>query len=257
MSYDNQLLSEATRETLEVFQVMADMRREIGADCFSRYVISMTHSASHIMEVLLLAAQTGLAGRIGGRWYCHVGVSPLFETIEDLSHIDTVLRTLLAQPVYRALQQAYGHRQEVMLGYSDSCKDGGILASAWGLYRAQQLVMEISDSEGIPCRLFHGRGGTVGRGGEPTHQAILAQPPATVRGQIKFTEQGEVLFYRYNNMETAVYELTMGITGLMKASVSLVRPVATDQPEALTIMSELAAIGERGYRQLTEHTPGF
>ena len=257
LSYDHSQLSEATRETLAVFEVMADMRREIGQDCFSRYVISMTHAASHVMEVMLLAAQSGLAGRIGGRWYCHLGVSPLFETIEDLAHIDTVLRTLLAQPVYRCLLTAFGQRQEVMLGYSDSCKDGGILASAWGLYRAQQQVMAISDSEGIPCRLFHGRGGTIGRGGGPTHEAILAQPPATVRGQIKFTEQGEVLFYRYNNMETAIYELTMGVTGLMKASVSLVQPVAPDQAEALAIMQQLAAIGERDYRQLTEYTPGF
>ncbi len=257
LSYDNALLSDASRETLEVFEVIDAMRREIGADCFSRYVISMTHAASHILEVMLLASQTGLAGRIGGRWYCHIGVSPLFETIEDLGHIDAVLGNLLAQPVYRALLQAYGQRQEVMLGYSDSCKDGGILASAWGLYRAQQQVMAISDREGIPCRLFHGRGGTIGRGGGPTHQAILAQPPATVRGQIKFTEQGEVLFYRYNNMETAIYELTMGVTGLMKASLSLVQPVAADRPESLAIMSELADIGERGYRQLTERTPGF
>ena len=257
LSYDHSQLSEATRETLAVFEVMADMRREIGQDCFSRYVISMTHAASHVMEVMLLAAQSGLAGRIGGRWYCHLGVSPLFETIEDLAHIDTVLRTLLAQPVYRCLLTAFGQRQEVMLGYSDSCKDGGILASAWGLYRAQQQVMAISDSEGIPCRVFHGRGGTIGRGGGPTHEAILAQPPATVRGQIKFTEQGEVLFYRYNNMETAIYELTMGVTGLMKASVSLVQPVAPDQAEALAIMQQLAAIGERDYRQLTEYTPGF
>ncbi len=257
LGYDPMLLSSATRETLEVFQVMADMRREIGNDCFSRYVISMTHAASHVMEVMLLASQTGLAGRIGGRWYCHVGVSPLFETIEDLSHIDEVLRNLLGQPVYRALLEASEKRQEVMLGYSDSCKDGGILASAWGLYRAQQQVMAISDSEGVPCRLFHGRGGTVGRGGGPTHEAILAQPPATVRGQIKFTEQGEVLFYRYNNMETAIYELTMGVTGLMKASLSLVRPVEPDRTDASAIMNELASIGERGYRQLTEHTPGF
>ncbi|OQW72251.1 MAG: phosphoenolpyruvate carboxylase [Proteobacteria bacterium ST_bin11] len=257
LSYDPMLLSDSTRETLELFQVMVDMRREIGNDCFSRYVISMTHAASHVMEVMLLASQTGLAGRIGGRWYCHIGVSPLFETIEDLSHIDEVLRNLLGQPVYRALLDASAKRQEVMLGYSDSCKDGGILASAWGLYRAQQQVMAISDSEGVPCRLFHGRGGTVGRGGGPTHEAILAQPPATVRGQIKFTEQGEVLFYRYNNMETAVYELTMGVTGLMKASLSLVRPAEPDRPDASLIMNELASIGERGYRQLTEHTPGF
>lgn len=255
--YDSLLISDTARETLEVFQVMAEMNREIGRECFSRYVISMTHAASHIMEVMLLAAQNGLAGRIGGRWYCQLGISPLFETIEDLSRIDAVLRALLAQPVYRELLQASGLCQEVMLGYSDSCKDGGILASAWGLYRAQQLVMSISDSENIPCRMFHGRGGTIGRGGGPTHEAILAQPPATVRGQIKFTEQGEVLFYRYNNMETAIYELTMGVTGLMKASVSLIQAVEPDQPEVLAIMSELAAIGERGYRELTEHTPGF
>ncbi|PPD28772.1 MAG: phosphoenolpyruvate carboxylase [Methylomonas sp.] len=257
LSYDPMQLSNPSRETLEVFQVMTDMRREIGNDCFSRYVISMTHAASHVMEVMLLASQTGLTGRIGGRWYCHIGVSPLFETIEDLSHIDHVLRNLLGQPVYRALLDASQKRQEVMLGYSDSCKDGGILASAWGLYRAQQQVMAISDSEGVPCRLFHGRGGTVGRGGGPTHEAILAQPPATVRGQIKFTEQGEVLFYRYNNMETAIYEMTMGVTGLMKASLSLMLPTEPDRPDASIIMTELVSIGERDYRQLTEHTPGF
>ncbi|MGZ8153579.1 MAG: phosphoenolpyruvate carboxylase [Methylovulum sp.] len=255
--YDATHLSPATLETLELFRVMAQMRSEIGGECFSKYVISMTHAASHIMEVMLLAAQNGLTGRIGGQWFCHIGVSPLFETINDLNHIDSVLRTLFAQPVYRALLQASGQRQEIMLGYSDSCKDGGILASAWGLYRAQQQVMAIADNQNIPCRLFHGRGGTIGRGGGPTHQAILAQPPATVRGQIKFTEQGEVLFYRYNNMETAMYELTMGITGLMKASLSLVRPVAEDRPEDLAIMTELAQIGERRYRALTEHTPGF
>ena len=257
LGYDASALSPATAETLEVFQVMAQMRREIGHDCFSRYVISMTHSASHIMEVLLLAAQNGLAGRISGQWYCHIGVSPLFETIDDLNHIDSVLRGLFSQPVYRALLQASNLRQEIMLGYSDSCKDGGTLASAWGLYRAQQQVMAISDDEDIPCRMFHGRGGTVGRGGGPTHEAILAQPPATVRGQIKFTEQGEVLFYRYNNMETAIYELTMGVTGLMKASTSLIQPVETDDSANLAVMTELAQLGERSYRQLTEHTPGF
>jgi len=257
LGYDASQLSPATLETLEVFQVMAQMRREVGHQCFSRYVISMTHSASHIMEVLLLAAQNGLAGRIGGQWYCHIGVSPLFETIDDLNHIDSVLRGLLAQPAYRALLAASHLRQEVMLGYSDSCKDGGILASAWGLYRAQQQVMAIADDLGVPCRLFHGRGGTIGRGGGPTHEAILAQPPASVRGQIKFTEQGEVLFYRYNNMETAVYELTMGITGLMKASLSLIQPVEHDRPDNIAVMNELARLGEQSYRQLTEHTPGF
>lgn len=257
MIYDASKLSEASRETLRVFEIMAEMHRELGGSCFGKYVISMTHQASHILEVAFLAAQNGLAGRIGGQWFCRVGISPLFETIEDLSHIDSVLRNLFKQPEYRSLLEASGIRQEVMLGYSDSCKDGGIMASAWNLYRAQQQIMEISDEQGIPCTMFHGRGGTIGRGGGPTHEAILAQPPATVRGQIKFTEQGEVLFYRYNNLETAVYELTLGVTGLLKSSLSLVQPARSDQPETLDIMTELAATGEQRYRKLTEQTPAF
>lgn len=255
--YDSANLSAATCETLASFEVMAMMRREIGADCFGKYVISMTHAASHIMEVMLLAAQNGLVGRLGGRWYCHIGVSPLFETIDDLNRIDNVLTQLFDTPTYRELLRVSGDRQEIMLGYSDSCKDGGILASAWGLSQAQRKIIALAEARGIKCLLFHGRGGTVGRGGGPTHEAILAQPPDTVRGQIKFTEQGEVLFYRYNNMETAIYELTMGITGLMKASLSLVQSVRRDEPEHLAIMDELAHIGEQSYRDLTERTPGF
>ena len=255
--YDRARLSSATRETLAGLEVIANMHREIGQGCFGKYVISMTHAASHIMEVMLLATQSGLVGRLGGQWFCHIGISPLFETIDDLNRIESVLTQLFDNPTYRELLRVSGDRQEIMLGYSDSCKDGGILASSWGLSQAQRKIIALAESRGIKCLLFHGRGGTVGRGGGPTHEAILAQPPDTVRGQIKFTEQGEVLFYRYNNMETAVYELTMGITGLMKASLSLVQPVVLDMPEYLTIMDELAHIGEQSYRELTERTPGF
>ncbi len=257
LMYDPAALSPASRETLETFDVMARMRREIGPDCFGKYVISMTHNASHVMEVMLLAAQSGLVGRLGGHWHCHIGVSPLFETIDDLNRIEEVLTRLFDTPAYRELLRVSGDSQEIMLGYSDSCKDGGILASSWGLSRAQRQIIAIAEQHGLKCRLFHGRGGTVGRGGGPTHEAILAQPPDTVRGQIKFTEQGEVLFYRYNNMETAIYELTMGVTGLLKASVSLVQPVPRDRTEDLAVMDELARIGEHGYRELTERTPGF
>ena len=257
LMYDPAALSPTTRETLETFEVMARMKREISPDCFGKYVISMTHNASHVMEVMLLAAQSGLVGRLGGHWHCHIGVSPLFETIDDLNRIEDVLTRLFDTPVYRELLRVSGDSQEIMLGYSDSCKDGGILASAWGLSQAQRQIIAIAEQRGLKCRLFHGRGGTVGRGGGPTHEAILAQPPDTVRGQIKFTEQGEVLFYRYNNMETAIYELTMGVTGLLKASVSLVHPVPRDRPEDLAVMDELARIGEHSYRELTERTPGF
>jgi phosphoenolpyruvate carboxylase len=168
-----------------------------------------------------------------------------------------VLGQLYRSPVYRQLLEAYREGQEVMLGYSDSCKDGGILASSWGLYEAQKSIVALSATEGIPCRLFHGRGGTVGRGGGPTHEARLAQPPGTVSGEIKFTEQGEVLFYKYNNMETAIYELTMGVTGLLKSSAHLVRAAGDDRLDYLGIMDEIAEFGEAHYRELTERTEGF
>jgi len=257
LNYEVAQLSETAQETLHVFRLIAHMRQEIGPACFGRYVISMTHSASHVMEVMLLASQAGLAGRIAGGWYCHIGVSPLFETIEDLKHAEPVLEQLYTLPAYRNLLEAYGEGQEVMLGYSDSCKDGGIMASAWNLYEAQKRIMALSDRYEVSCRLFHGRGGTLGRGGGPTHDAILAQPPGTVRGQLKLTEQGEVLFYKYNNMETAVYELTLGVTGTLKASRHLIRPTDEERKDFLAIMDEMAAEGEAVYRELTCHTPGF
>ncbi|MEZ5581616.1 MAG: phosphoenolpyruvate carboxylase [Candidatus Competibacteraceae bacterium] len=251
-------LSDATRETLEVFRVMADLRREVSPKVFGSYVISMTHQASHILEVLFLASFAGLVGHRGdGAWHCALEVAPLFETIEDLRRIDTVLTRLLDQPAYRSLLQASGNVQEVMLGYSDSTKDGGILASAWHLYRAQETITAITAQRGIRCRLFHGRGGTVGRGGGPIHEAILGQPPCTVQGEIKFTEQGEVLSFKYSNKETAVYELTMGITGLLKASRCLIQDMQANAASFNAVMDELASLGERAYRQLTDHTPGF
>ncbi|MEJ2508932.1 MAG: phosphoenolpyruvate carboxylase [Gammaproteobacteria bacterium] len=254
---DRAALSEATAETLAVLEVIERMRREISPKAFGSYVISMTHAASHVMEVLWLGWLAGLAGREDDQWHCELRIAPLFETIEDLEHIEPVMRRLLDQPAYAELLKASGNLQEVMLGYSDSCKDGGILASSWNLYEAQKRITALTDERGIECRLFHGRGGTIGRGGGPTHESILAQPRGTVHGQIKFTEQGEVLSYKYGNLETAIYELTMGITGLLKASSSLIRPPAEDRRDYLGIMDELAQAGEQAYRDLTDRTPGF
>ncbi len=254
---DREQFGELTQETLAVFDVMRRMRREVSAEAFGNYVISMTHTASHVLEVMFLAWLTGLAGRDGSNWFCQVRISPLFETIEDLAHVEEVLTDLLGNDTYRTLLTASGNQQEVMLGYSDSCKDGGILASAWNLYEAQKKILRITSERGVRCRLFHGRGGTVGRGGGPTHEAILAQPPGTVHGEIKFTEQGEVLSYKYGNLETAIYELTMGVTGLLKASRSLVQPVEEDRNDYLGIMDELTQIGEKTYRDLTDRTDGF
>ncbi|MDP2155743.1 MAG: phosphoenolpyruvate carboxylase [Sulfuricella sp.] len=254
---NREALSEASRETLAVFEVMADMRLEISPQAFGSYVISMTHAASHVMEVMFLASLAGLAGRDGSGWFCHIGISPLFETIVDLEHIQPVMTALLDNPAYAALLRCSGNRQEVMIGYSDSAKDGGILASAWSLYEAQTQITALAQARGIECRLFHGRGGTVGRGGGPTHEAILSQPEGTVRGQIKFTEQGEVLSFKYSNAETASYELSMGMTGLLKASTSLIRAQKQDCSDFLGIMDKLAEDGEAAFRGLTDRTPGF
>lgn len=250
-------LSDMSKETVEIFGVIASMRKVVSPNAFGNYVISMTHEASHVMEVMFLAWLTGLAGYNGKDWYCHVHISPLFETIDDLAHIEPVMTQLLDNVVYADLLKASGNRQEVMLGYSDSCKDGGILSSAWSLYQAQQKITALTKSRGIKCRLFHGRGGTIGRGGGPTHEAILSQPEGTVHGEIKFTEQGEVLSYKYSNQETAIYELTVGLTGLLKASQNLVKPKSKQNEEYYQIMKELADTGEQTYRELTDRTPGF
>ena len=255
---DRTKLSEANMETIKVFEVMAHMYDEISEHAFGNYVISMTHEASHIMEVMWLSSLVGLAGFNDDECYCHINISPLFETIEDLSRIENVLGNLFDEAVYKQLLHAAGNQQEVMLGYSDSCKDGGILASSWQLFEAQRKVIALADKHNVECRLFHGRGGTIGRGGGPTHESILAQPEGTVHGQIKFTEQGEVLSNKYSNAETAVYELTMGISGLMLATrFTVIDEPSTSTPERMEIMRELMETGESSYRQLTDHTEGF
>lgn len=248
-------MSQQSRDTLEVFDTMLEMRLEAGQDIFGSYVISMTHQASHIMEVMLLGKSAGLVGlNQQGELFCNLIVSPLFETIEDLRHIRSVLTNLFENATYRSLLKISGDLQEVMLGYSDSCKDGGILASNWNLYNAQGEVIELTEQYGLACRLFHGRGGSAGRGGGPTHEAIVAQPPNTVKGQIKFTEQGEVLSAKYSNVETAVYELSMGCTGLLKASHGLIEKQAVYGQEFLDAMQELAVSGEQSFRALTDNS---
>lgn len=256
-SFSRDKLADSTRQVLEVFDAVREMRQEVSPRAFGQYVISMTHHASNIMEVMFLARCCKLITFKSSTPVCGIEISPLFETIEDLEHIEPVLEKLLSNTAYRQLVKSSGNTQEVMLGYSDSAKDGGITSSAWNLYQAQKRVVQIGKKHNVHIRLFHGRGGTIGRGGGPTHEAILSQPGGTVAGQIKFTEQGEVLSYKYNNTDTAVYELTMGLTGLLKASAHLVQDEKSDIPEYLDIMQQLSVTGEKHFRTLTENTDGF
>jgi len=255
--FDRTELAEMTQEVLRVIDIIAEMQQCVSRKVIGRYVISMAHYASDVMNVMFLCSLDQLCGKLNGRHFCTIGVSPLFETINDLSHIEPVMSRLLDDPVYRALLDSGDSLQEVMLGYSDSAKDGGIVASAWTLYQAQQQVIALGKQRGLNIRLFHGRGGTIGRGGGPTHQAITSQPANTVLGQIKFTEQGEVLSYKYSNPETAVFELTMGLTGVMQASLGLIKNVAEDDQQYAQVLQQLQIDGERLYRKLTEDTEGF
>ena len=254
---DRGALAAMTQEVLRVLDVVGEMQQAISPRVIGRYVISMAHLASDVLHVMFLASLTGLCGQQGKVFRCRLGVSPLFETIDDLARIEPVISELLDHAVYQRLLRAHGSIQEVMLGYSDSAKDGGIVASAWLLYRAQQRVITLGKQRGVRIRLFHGRGGTIGRGGGPTHDAIRAQPAGTLLGQIKFTEQGEVLSYKYSNRETAIYELTMGLTGVISASTGLIRDVEADDETYHASMRLLAKKGEAAYRRLTEQTPGF
>ncbi|MFK5892703.1 MAG: phosphoenolpyruvate carboxylase [Pseudomonadota bacterium] len=272
VTIDINSLDEDIQNVYKVFPIILEMRQEISHDAFGAYVISMTHSASHILEVMLLAHWAGLIGEktesittesdetnqeTTTTPFCLIKIAPLFETVEDLEHIKPVMSQLFENPVYASFLKTSGNLQEVMLGYSDSCKDGGILSSSWNLYDAQKEITHLAQQHKINIRFFHGRGGTIGRGGGPTYDAILAQPYGTVHGQIKFTEQGEVLSNKYSNTETAIYELGMGLNGLIKASSCLIRKERDENSDHLQIMKGLSQTGESVYRRLTDDTPGF
>ena len=251
-------LTDKTREQLALMHSVATLRKLVGQDTFGSYVISMTNNASQLLEVLLLMRFAGLC-RVDdeGRLSADLPVAPLFETIEDLKNIDKILPAVLDNPLYRGLLRHSDNTQEIMLGYSDSSKDGGIITSAWQLYSAQQTINSIAEKYGIKTRLFHGRGGSVSRGGGSTHKAIAAQPAGTLHGQIKVTEQGEVLYAKYANTDTAVFELTMGITGTLKACSSRFVVQPPELPHYEELFTRLADAGEQRYRKLTDHTEGF
>ena len=253
------LLTDKEKVVVDVFKTMILLRDQVSKDAFGHYIISMTHDASHVLEVMVLAKMAGLVGRSSnGKIFCDILITPLFETIDDLARIKVILESLFSNDVYiKFLKCHEDNLQEVMLGYSDSCKDGGIIASSFGLYEAQQEIIEISEKFGIECKIFHGRGGTVGRGGGPTHNSILAQPAKTVNGKIKITEQGEVLSYKYAQYETACYELEMAIGGLIKASQHIVVDQKVNVKDFEEKMKIMKISGEEEYRELTDRTPGL
>ncbi len=187
--------SAPTNETVALFRLMRRAKEEIDEDAIQTYIISMTNTASNVLEVLLLAKDAGLLGRID--------IAPLFETVSDLNAAAQIMATLFENEAYRRHLERRGWRQQIMIGYSDSNKDGGYLRANWMLFLAQRTLARLCDQFDVKLTLFHGRGGTLGRGGGPANRAILAQPPESVRGRVRLTEQGEVISTRYANQALA------------------------------------------------------
>ncbi len=236
------------------------MRQSFGRDAIRHYIISHTETVSDLLEVLLLQKECGLMlGNFEQHALADLIVVPLFETIEDLRNAALIMRDFYALPGIASLVQRSGAEQDIMLGYSDSNKDGGIFTSNWELYCAEIELVELFDvlerDFGIRLRLFHGRGGTVGRGGGPSYEAILAQPPGTVRGQIRLTEQGEVIGSKYANPEIGRRNLETLLAATLEAT--LLKP----SKPATRIFLETAAIlsnaSMQAYRKLVYETPGF
>ncbi|MDI1272130.1 phosphoenolpyruvate carboxylase, partial [Polaromonas sp.] len=273
---------------LAIFEAARTARARFGKEAIRHYIISHTETVSDLLEVLLLQKEVGLmqgilndshaqaagsvaAPRAGGRASGRAGgapdsgatsdliVVPLFETIEDLRNAAPIMREFYALPGVAGLVQRSGAEQDIMLGYSDSNKDGGIFTSNWELYRAEIALVELFDqlanSHDIQLRMFHGRGGTVGRGGGPSYQAILAQPPGTVRGQIRLTEQGEVIGSKYANPEIGRRNLETLVAATLEAT--LLQPTKPATKAFLQAADQLSQASMAAYRALVYETPGF
>ena len=245
---------------LAIFETARVMRERFGHEAIRHYIISHTETVSDLLEVLLLQKEVGLMkSTLDAESKNHLIVVPLFETIEDLRNAAPIMREFYALPGVAALVQRSGGEQDIMLGYSDSNKDGGIFTSNWELYRAEIALVELFDelatSHGIQLRMFHGRGGTVGRGGGPSYQAILAQPPGTVRGQIRLTEQGEVIASKYANPEIGRRNLETLVAATLEAT--LLQPTKPATKAFLDAAAQLSLASMASYRALVYETSGF
>jgi len=244
---------ERTRAELAIVQGAADVHRRYGAVALPNYVISKCQSVSDLLEVAVLLKEAGLLR--GER--LAVNIVPLFETIEDLANGGAIMHAAFALPLYRRLVSSRGDWQEVMLGYSDSNKDGGYLTANWALYRAEMRLVQTFGAHGVKLRLFHGRGGTVGRGGGPSYEAILAQPAGSVTGGLRVTEQGEIIGSKYSDPELGRRNLEALVAATMEASLVDAERLGERGAEYHATMDTLAQIAHRAYRDLVYGTDGF
>lgn len=246
--------SEETQSELAIYRAACTAQKRYGKGAVPNCIISKTDGVSDMLELALLLKESGLLHPAEGR--LDVNIIPLFETIGDLQNSAPAMDRLLGIPAYARLLASRHNAQEVMLGYSDSNKDGGFLTSGWELYKAEIDLVEIFAKHQVRLRLFHGRGGSVGRGGGPSYQAILAQPAGAVQGQIRLTEQGEVITAKYANPEVGRRNLEVLAAATMEASL-LAHTELAPRPEFLKAMEELSNNAFRAYRNMVYETEGF
>ncbi|MBI4003517.1 MAG: phosphoenolpyruvate carboxylase [Candidatus Omnitrophica bacterium] len=216
--------SPSTREVIRTFQVMGEYLEHMDAEAIDGYIISMTHEPSDVLLALWFFQQTDLFRRTTRGWWSGVNIIPLFEGIYDLRRAHETMDDLYRHPVYRQYLKARGNAQQIMLGYSDSNKDGGFFTANWELYQTQRRLHALAKAHRVRLQLFHGRGGTIGRGGGPLHQAILAQPRGTLSGRIKITEQGEVVAAKYANPMMAMRNLELVLAAVLEATLITPQP---------------------------------
>jgi phosphoenolpyruvate carboxylase len=248
--------SDVAQSELRIMQAAAQIHQRYGRAALPNHIISKTDAVSDMLELALMLQQVKLLEGDDAP-VLHVNIIPLFETIEDLRGCGTIMDELFTIPYYRKLLASRGNTQEVMLGYSDSNKDGGYLTANWELYKAEVILVRVFARHGIELRLFHGRGGTVGRGGGPSYEAILAQPPGSVNGQIRITEQGEVIASKYSNPEIGRRNLETLIAATMEATLLHHHGADSTMPEYHRIMEALSLDAFAAYRKLVYETPGF
>ncbi|MGB3364357.1 MAG: phosphoenolpyruvate carboxylase [Thermodesulfobacteriota bacterium] len=246
-------LSAETTEVLKTFAAVKQGLDEINDECIDTYIISMTSSASNVLEVLLLAKEANLYINEGGNITSRLNIVPLFETIDDFRNAPEIMKALYENSVYRNHLTARGNISEIMIGYSDSGKDGGHLCSSWEIHKAQRSLKKLADKYGLRNKFFHGRGGTVSRGGGPTNQAILARPSGTVDGMIKITEQGEVVYSNYSLPEIAEDNLELVLSSVILTSLSK----ESINPKWEEAMEELSSHARDSWRTLVYEDGDF
>jgi phosphoenolpyruvate carboxylase len=246
-------LPEESVETLGLFRLIKEMRGRVDREAFGAFILSMTRSAADVLGVYLLAKEAGLFADAAAVETCTLPIVPLFETINDLRAAPGIMRELLSVPMVRRSIRAQGGVQEVMIGYSDSNKDGGFLASNWELYKAQLKLTRLGKELGVPISFFHGRGGSVSRGGAPTGRAIAAQPAGSINGQFRVTEQGEVVSFKYANRGTAGYQIELLATSIIEHTLKSERERSLiPVPEFDEAMEALSGTSKAAYGLLIQ-----